>query len=450
MVLGIEQQEAINNITSFLDSSNTIFSLTGYAGTGKSFLIKELIKILYNKRIDFVLSAPTHKAKVVLERFAGREAMTIHKLLSLSPNIEILDLDFKDLKFLINNFTSSFPYDGVVICDESSMISDDLYELLEEKCKQHNSKIIFVGDKAQLRPVNSLTHSRVFNNPNSYTLTKIYRQSDKNGLNAYLPDLREKVVGKFYDSIGEEGSLYCVNNVEDLFKKGLPYFKKAISNKDILETKFLAYTNARVASYNKKAKQILFQNDKEFNKFEFLTGYENLEFNRTKFWNSMDYIIVEDPVKVDISVFNFIKLPGYKLTLYDESSDCVEDVCILSKEISQDYLTSLAAFIEVTRLEAIELKQQRRSRDSSRKWQDYYRIIGSFTTPYDLYYDNRLIRKKSFDHGYATTVHKAQGSSINNVLIDMSNIFLCKDQDELRQLQYVALSRAKTNVYILQ
>ena len=48
------------------------------------------------------------------------------------------------------------------------------------------------------------------------------------------------------------------------------------------------------------------------------------------------------------------------------------------------------------------------------------------------------------------TVHKSQGSSINNVFIDMKDVSICRDKEELRQLQYVGVSRTKTNCYILQ
>lgn len=42
-----------------------------------------------------------------------------------------------------------------------------------------------------------------------------------------------------------------------------------------------------------------------------------------------------------------------------------------------------------------------------------------------------------------------QGSSITNVYIDMKDILKCRDEEELRQLQYVAISRTKNNIYIL-
>ena len=144
--LGIEQEEALNLILKFIKSKKTAFSLSGYAGTGKSFLIKALIDKLDKLKEDYTLCAPTHKAKTVLERFTGKEGITVHKLLSLSPNVNLIDLDFRNLQFLTKFATNFFPFDSIIICDESSMINDNLYELLIEKCISNNTKIIFVGE----------------------------------------------------------------------------------------------------------------------------------------------------------------------------------------------------------------------------------------------------------------------------------------------------------------
>ena len=66
--------------------------------------------------------------------------------------------------------------------------------------------------------------------------------------------------------------------------------------------------------------------------------------------------------------------------------------------------------------------------------------------------DNKssLIRKKSFDYAYAVTVHRSQGSSYNNVLVDMRNVNSCSDEAVHRQLQYVALSRTRKDVLLYQ
>lgn len=449
IILGEDQLKALEAIEDFINSDKISFSLIGYAGTGKSLLIKYILNYLEDKYIPYTLCAPTHKAKVVLERFTSREGMTLHKLLSLSPMIEIMNLDFNNLKFTSNFFSNSFPYDSIIICDESSMINDDLYDLLIERCSQFRCKLITVGDKAQLKPVNSITHSKVFDNPNKSILTHIYRQSKDSGLVEILPLLRKQIIPEFSPSLGEEGSLYCFTNAKDFVMESLPHFKKAIKNSDILEAKILAYTNNRVGAFNQKMKTLLFGDKKEYNKLEILTGCENLSFNNTKFWNSMDYIIADEPRQAEVLIPGFIKLPGYYLNLYNASTKEIEEVFILSKKISKDYLDSLAYHIEITRLKAVEAKKIR-SKQASMLWKEYYKLIGSFTSPVNLYYSNRLIRKKSFDYGYAITTHRSQGSSIKNVFIDMNNIKRCRDKEELRQLQYVSVSRSSNNVYILQ
>lgn len=163
----------------------------------------------------------------------------------------------------------------------------------------------------------------------------------------------------------------------------------------------------------------------------------------------MDYIISKDPVNININIPNYKSLPGYRLTLYDASNKIESDINILDINIPESELSELSKFIECIRLDAIEAKK-RRVKGAGKIWADYYKVLESFTTPVDLYYDNRLIRKKSFDYGYACTSHKSQGLSINNVFIDMKDINLCKDPEELRQLQYVSVSRTRNNVNILQ
>ena len=447
--LGEEQEDALVKMKEFISSDELCFSLQGYAGTGKSTIIKQITEHLDDMYKEVVLCAPTHKAKLVLENFTEREAITLHKLLSLSPNIEIFELDFNDLIFVTNKNPLMFPFGGVVICDEASMINDHLFDLLTQKAKSFNSKIIFAGDKAQLRPVNSKYYSKVFNLPNSFTLTHIYRQVTDSGLSGVLPTLRTDYIPRFQNFIGENGSFICHTSTLEFFKQAIPFFQKAITNGDILETKMLAYTNNRVNALNSKIREILFKNDNEYNKSEFLTGFENFEFGGQKLWNSMDYVITEEPIKRDINIPFFLTVPAYNLSLYDSTAHDILNVSIISREVEEHYMTSLASIIERIRTEAVEMKRNR-SRGASLRWKDYYKITGSFATPVDLYFDNRLIKKKSFGYGYAMTVHKSQGSSINNVFIDMKDVSICRDKEELRQLQYVGVSRTKTNCYILQ
>lgn len=449
--LGKEQQGAINSIKDFIKHSNkTPYSLIGYAGTGKSTIIKKLVEFLEEEYIDYVLCAPTHKARSVIQYATEREAITIHQLLKLSPQIEILDLDLRNLIFLPDTKKGAqIPYKGVVICDESSMVNDDLYNLLISRAKAFSAKIIFVGDIAQLKPVKSTYSSLVFNVEDKSELTTIYRQSYDSGLSTVLPTLRENTIPRFKEAIGKEGSLICVTTPRDLFVNAFPSFEKAVKDRDIFESKIYAYTNIRTTALNNKMRSLLFPGDEEYYNGEILTAYENFSSGFSSYWNSMDYIIAEEPKKYDKLIPNFTKVPGYILKLYDTANKSYDDVFIISREVDTRYLNSLSGMIEDFRTTAIKYKQIK-DRRASDFWKKYYETMESFCSPFDLIFDNRVIKKRTFDYGYASTVHKSQGSSINNVFIDMQNIFSCRDTMELRQMQYVSISRARKNAYILQ
>ena len=57
--------------------------------------------------------------------------------------------------------------------------------------------------------------------------------------------------------------------------------------------------------------------------------------------------------------------------------------------------------------------------------------------------DNSILTTKDIDFGYATTIHKAQGSTYNNVAVIYNNIKVCRVEKDRKRLAYVALSRCK-------
>lgn len=452
IVLGEEQLQALDLIKKFVKSNEKVFTLIGYAGTGKTTLIKEIIDYFEDNYIRYAIAAPTHKAKSVIKYNIDRDVSTVHSLLRLSPQIEIMDLDLRNLQFITSSTKTTLdgiPTKGIVLCDEASMINDFLYKLLLEKCNLLKTKIIFVGDMAQLKPVNEDYYSLVFSNPNKFELTKIYRQSIDSAFSDVLPILREQVIPRFKTSIRSNGSIICTPTAKELFEYGVPAFKKAIKDRNIFETKLLAYTNKRTQALNYKMREILFGKESEYEENEFLTAYENFTYGLTTYWNSMDYVVAAPPIKVSRNIPHFMELPGYMLELYDYGTDTTDEIFILSRNIDYKYYHSLAHLIETTRTEAVIRKQQK-DRGSSLMWQKYYSIINSFASPIDLYFDGRLVKKKTFDYGYGCTVHKSQGSSIDSVFIDMKDIGVCRNEMELRQLQYVSVSRSKQNAYLLQ
>ena len=192
-----DQSKAIKKIFDFLpDFNKRSYGLYGYAGTGKTTIIVEILSfLLKNKLIKSVaFTAPTNKAVTVIKSkfrnylmdiykiyFPDREILlnfnfdditdklyeigiridfiTIHKLLKFEKDVS-LEGDFTFIKS--NEGSLIYNYEIVVI-DECSMISIDLAEHLfneirmkpqkESENYKNIPKVIFLGDPAQLPPV---------------------------------------------------------------------------------------------------------------------------------------------------------------------------------------------------------------------------------------------------------------------------------------------------------
>ena len=265
MTLGTEQQEAVNKILKWLRVKSKIsFSLVGAAGTGKSFLVSQL---LFKLNKNYVLCAPTHKAALVMRNYCGVEAITLHSLLSLSPNLNIEKFDITKLLFEVTKKPNQIPAHGLVICDEASMINDDLFDLIIQKCKALHTKILFVSDKAQLLPVESTKYSKVYTNSDeSFTLTKIYRQSEDNCLMPILSELRTKELSNIENATSKDGNITLYTDIKDYCKICAELFTKAIKDKNILYVKACAFTNKRVFNYNKIIQRYIWNDTELYHK----------------------------------------------------------------------------------------------------------------------------------------------------------------------------------------
>ena len=180
--------------------------------TLKTAIIKIITRYLEQANIPYLLATPTNKACGVLAQTTQRDTITLHKLLSLKPTINILELDFKDLKFSSDPFSSGIPNNGVLIVDECSMINKELFKFIVDKCEHQNSRILFLGDSLQLYPVKETTLSQPFLQGHQVVLTKIFRQKGDNPILDVLSELRTHCMRKFKVIKSESGNLSIYDN----------------------------------------------------------------------------------------------------------------------------------------------------------------------------------------------------------------------------------------------
>lgn len=172
--LTIDQSNALKQLDKFLNSNERVFILQGYAGSGKTTLLKGFVQHLQSMQKNYQLMAPTGRAAKVINQKTGFKATTIHKgiysfeeLKEIEQTKEENDISFLYQFELRNNIDL---HDLVFIVDETSMVSDvfsegeffrfgsghllnDLMQFSRVQESTTTSKIIFIGDPAQLPPI---------------------------------------------------------------------------------------------------------------------------------------------------------------------------------------------------------------------------------------------------------------------------------------------------------
>lgn len=173
-------QECAKNLIAewFFNTDDKVFVLSGYAGTGKTFLIDYLVRDVLRLKVgtEAVFVSPTGKAAANLVK-NGTVAGTVHSLIYFRDE-EDFDVDANGE--IVESDTPSFlrrekidEKIRLIVVDEASMINETvLVDLLS-----FGKKCLFAGDGAQLPPVNGTCP--LMENPH-YTLTEIVRQAADN------------------------------------------------------------------------------------------------------------------------------------------------------------------------------------------------------------------------------------------------------------------------------
>ena len=169
MELTLQQNKVFEQIKTFMSSDASVFIIRGYAGTGKTTMVKVVANYIAQSR-DVVLMAPTGRAARVLKAKTDHEATTIHKAIYGKTRLEakkVKDVAESEFKLIFPILEYEHRGAVVAIVDEASMMcsrkiehelfifgTDNLMEdLLTFVRPSFGGKVIFVGDPAQLPPV---------------------------------------------------------------------------------------------------------------------------------------------------------------------------------------------------------------------------------------------------------------------------------------------------------
>lgn len=280
-----DQQQALACFESLMRGPDRIFILKGYAGTGKTFLLNEITRILEQRGIPFVLMAPTGRAAKILRQQTSRQTSTIHRGIYQMNDVKEINPEKVDnaesYKFFFDLARKRDEQNCVYIIDEASMVSDEYSEgeffrfgsghLLSDLMTHtaiyengHQRKIIFCGDPAQLPPVNepespalqaATFHRDGQANPIELELRQVVRQQQSSGILQAATWLREHIAQKDFSS-------FEVNSAPDITflttMELLGHYLDSLKNHGFSHTILIASTNANVKLLNNMVRESIF------------------------------------------------------------------------------------------------------------------------------------------------------------------------------------------------
>lgn len=453
IVLNNQQEQAMIDLANFYKNKNMhSYSLLGYAGSGKTTSLRYFIR--YLEKIDPLISikfaAPTHRACFVLKSSVRRDVNTLHAVLGLQPNMRLEYFDADNIKFEKNSKTKINKEDDLLIIDEASMINDELHDYIMNITKACGVKVITLGDPAQLKPVAQVSLSKSLYGTDGFSELTIVERTGSELLLKETTHVRLSTDSKcftFNTQFKDKTGVIFDDDASKFKDKLLRMFSSKQFDDNKLYGKVLTATNKSVSEYNQLIRESVYDNYEEYHIGEVLMGYNTFGsgFIGPKILNSADYVITTKS-KLLSKCINGIDTIGYNLNVRDLYTGIPSnDLYILSRDNQQQVFDDLGIVFEELRIEAINNSKGNTGLKSKNSWSEFFKFTESFMTPKSIINGGLIKIPKTIDYGYAISIHRSQGGQFNTVFIDNKNIdkAFASDQECVRQLKYVGISRAK-------
>jgi hypothetical protein len=410
------QKAAADAFMEFLFSEDKEFIISGPAGVGKTYLMNYIIDNTMPRYHEMcalvgihplfdgvVMTATTNKAAEVLSQSVSRPAGTVHSFF----NLTVKD-DYSTGKSIVKKTNRWMVHHGkIIFIDESSMIDTELWKMLHEGTI--NCKLVYVGDRHQLAPVQEDLSPVYKHDSPMVELLEPVRNAGQPALMGICQQLRDTV------ATGQFNPIQVVPGVIDLLDGAQMQAEiQAQFGKQTHAARILAYTNKRVIEYNNHIRSIR-QLPDSYTKGEYLVTSSVIHHKRGQV-----------PIETEVEV---LRNRGASKILIDKTHDVYLDIDHVD---IQDSLGN--SYYEVP------VMTDRQHFDDLVR---YYSRTKQWT-PY-FYLKNNIADLRPRD---AATVHKSQGSTYDTVFVDLGNISTCHQPQQVARMLYVAFSRARTRVFL--
>ena len=477
-VLTKGQDSLIEELEIFLSDDSSCFLLKGYAGTGKTFMMKGLTDYLAANNRTFKIAAPTGRAAKVISQKTKQRAYTLHKTIYSGKDLKEFktkDVDGTETyKFYYELKNNEDPANTVFIVDESSMISNvysegeffrfgsgyllnDFIQYVNIDNNDHNKKIIFIGDNAQLPPVN-MNFSPALDAKylkdvcsivaKEYELTEVVRQKTESGILFNATKIRQAIKANSFSSLDVETQFPDINKTkhEELLEKYL----LACDNKIDDETIIIAYSNNSVKEYNDFVRNHFFPNQK------FLTPGDKVILVNNNY-NYQEIELLNGDFGKIIEVAPEIESRTIRLKNKNKEGKVIE------KDVNLSFRDVVIVFTDNDQIKhniqckIIEnlLYSDKRDLSSDELKAIYidFKIRNDKLKPGTKEFKDALRSDKYFNalrikFGYAVTCHKAQGGEWKNTFLNCKTSMGYFNSQYFRWL-YTGITRASENLFTI-
>lgn len=439
---------ALNMLCDFLLSreEESIFLLTGYAGTGKTYLVGALVKVMQKLKQPAILLAPTGRAAKVFATYADQPAHTIHKMIYRQKNFADDAAGFSP--------AYNAHKDTLFIVDEASMIANDgfdasffetgrlLDDLIHYVYSGENCRLLLLGDNAQLPPVTQTDspalHVDVLKGYGlqvyEASLTQVVRQEMASGIlynaTAIREHLRTGQVALFPKLVTKGYQDLRLVSGEDLIEM----ISSTYSHDGVADTMVITRSNKRANIYNNGIRNRILWREEELSSGDRLMVVKNNYFWKTG-TNKTDFIANGEMMQV-LRVRRSIELYGFRF------ADVLVRFC------DDDTEVEVRVLLDTLQTETPALPREQQERLYAGVLEDYAdlstKVEKMKKLKQDAHYNALQVK-----YAYAMTCHKAQGGQWMHVFLDVGYITEEMLGEDFYRWLYTAFTRATHTLYLV-
>jgi exodeoxyribonuclease-5 len=444
--LSYSQGQAVEAVMETLINGDVPYMrLEGGAGYGKSFVCLDLVRRAMGEGYSVHACATSYVATQVLASKMNRydiEPRTIAATMKMRPEI---DVDTGEEDYLETEDTYSAVHDllkpqCLLLVDEYSMVHDDTATMMMSAAAEGGGKLLVVGDLAQLPPVKQTTDSVFSRIPHVFTLTEPMRYLPNSDLFRLEQAARENPYA--FASLDWSGSTEVVVHpgTPELFRQ----FKQDYFAAPAEDARMLYFRRRDVIAANETVRDMLF--GPEMASGTPVIEDEKLMVTSTTFmptgvyrrnpitnreeeivnrWYSGESFLVES-----VEEYEEAEVPCYRVKFSgrDTPTPVVFGMTASNLVGGSRGSEEFAAKRKVLRDAAIECTDKEARKEA---WKAFYQFSNRFLV---------------VSHAYATTVHRAQGASLDRVYFDPRQL---QGSSMTAKLLYVAATRAKKAMHFV-